>query len=522
MGSVFLYCEVPNGSKQSAGYFNQNFLKTANFYVAGAPQPSFWGTSYIGGSQFNGQMVCLNNGFVFVGGGQPANFQQPTQPMIPTMEAFASGFVTKTEATTYQHTADAADWLRMDASALMAKGSKNTFHDPFIKAMLLAPEVEQYASGGSSGSGTTDNLPGTAGGQLPSPLFYKTITKFRTPTTIAGFGGLKLKQMEGNGFLNVLLNHSIDTSDSKLRTALKNLASFDKAYKESLTFSGNKASYGAKEREQLRQKQEAVAQALGEQQVPTTQYGFSPDGNPNAYNLYVYEIDAQHAHSGTMTPSLHALLRNQPNSYIPLKEYVVPLKADGSMTPLLIPKVTLSQAVAPQNSKKSKQSSAQSGYTLQMVPNPEITYITSLTTGLTYEAGQQQGKKIVANAKGQKMSDVKLLSPYLDSDGNPDFSMATQTLSNIGYQLAQAGSIGKGALNQIVAMANYTTDSATNGPFSTYTGYTFTRVPLLELLKGDALEQDDKNIEAMGEVLATAANKAIIPARIMISTILKP
>lgn len=496
-GSAYLYCEVPDGNKQDGAYFNAQFLRTANFYVTGAPQPSFWGTSYIGGSQFNGQMVCLNNGFVFVGGGQSANAQQPITPMIPTIEKFASGFVAKTSANTFHHTADATDWIRMDASSLMAAGNKNSFDDPVIKSILMTPMPP---------STVTDNLPGTAGGQLPPPLFYTTITKFRTPVTVDGFGSLQLQQMQGTGFLNIILDNKIDTSETALQAALKALAKADSENEASKISSSGKVTYGDAELANLRKAQEAVAEAIKQQQVNTPEYGFSPDANINAHNLYIYEIVAEHAHAGTMTPSLYALLKNQPATYIPLKEYVVCLAADGrTIVPLLTPQII--QGLQEEKVKGSSKEVA-SGYTLQMVPNKDVTFISSLTTGLTYQAGQDQGTQTVTNTKGQKMSSAKLLTPYVDSDGSPDFGYAINALQNIEGQLNQSGEIGVGALNQIVAMSNYTTDAAIDGPFTTYNGYTLTRVPLLELLGGDAVEQQDERIEAMGDVLANSSNKA--------------
>lgn len=507
VGSEYLYCEVPTNNKQSGGYFNSQFLKTANFYVAGAPQPSFWGTSYIGGSQFNGQMVCLNNGFVFVGNGQPANYQQPTQPMVSVIEPFASGFVTKASANTFTHTADALDWLRMDASSLMAAGSKNSFRDPIIKAMLLSPMVRQYAATGS-GSTQPEDLPGTAGGNLPPPMFYKTIAAFRSPTAVQGFGTLQLRQMEGTGFLNIILDNALDTDEPGLSSALKNLYTSDQNYQASINFRGNKVSYGQQELHALKEAQSQVAAAVGAQQIDTPDYGFSPDGNLNAYNIYVYEIvsdNTQAKTATTLTPALCGLLRNRPNSYIPLKEYVVCLGRDGStIVPLLIPQVVKGNIESQSSSVKG--SASISGYTVEMVPNPDITYISSLTTGITYQQGSDQGTQTETDTTGMQVSNVKLLTPYLDGNGNPDTSFATLALQKIESQLSQAGEIGQGALNQIVAMANYTTDAATDGPFTTYNGYTLTRVPLTELLDGNAFEQQEDAIRDMGNVLSNASS----------------
>lgn len=501
-GSAYLYCEVPSNSKQPASYFNSQFLRTANFYVTGAPQQSFWGTSYIGGAQFNGQMVCLNNGFVFVGGGDPVNYSSPTTALVPTIEEFASGFVTKTSANTFHHTSDAADWVKIDSISL-SSGAKNTFHDPIIKAILLSPQVSQYAATGKAS--TVDNLPGTGGGQLPPSLFYTTINQFRTPTTLPGFGGLKLRQMQGTGFLNIILDNKIDTTAPDLKAALIALANLDRDYKASLSISSAGAvSYGQAELTKLKQAQEAVAQAIGKQEVDTPDYGFSPDGNLNAHNLFVYEIDAQHAHDGTMTPSLHELLKNQPNSFIPLKEYVVCLKGDGrTIIPLLVPEIITSNLETKNDSVKG--SASIKGATLKMVLNREISYISSLTTGLTYQ--KNAGTQTVTNAKGVKMSDVKLLTPFTDSD-TVDFSMATGALANTERLLGASEDIGTGAMSQIVAMANYTTDAAVDGPFRTYNGNTFTRVPLLELLGGDPVYQQYNRIVAMGSVLSNASNAA--------------
>ncbi len=510
--SAYLYCEVPNGTKQSSGYFNSQFLRTANFYVTGAPQQSFWGTSYIGGSQFNGQMVCLNNGYVFVGTGEAANYLQPTQSMIGVIEPFASGFVTKTSANTFTHTSDALDYLRMDSSSLMSHGAKNSFNDPIIKAMLLSPMVRQYAATGSASTQST--LPGTVGGNLPPPLFYKTIAAFRSPTDVKGFGTLQLRQMEGTGFLNIILNNSLRPLSSDLKKALKSLAEIDQSYKSSISFDGNKVTYGEKEKSALRQAQSAVANALGEQQVDTPEYGFSPDANLNAYNLYVYEIvsdNTQAKTATTVTPSLHGLLRNNSNSYVPLKEYVVCLSANKSIVPLLVPRVVKGDLEKQQKTGKGKAvagSETVKGYTLKMVPNPDIVYISSLTTGLTYQKGDDQGTRPATTAQGKVASDTKLLTPYLDGNGVPDNSMATYALQQIERLLMRAGSIGERAMSQIVAMAKYSTDAAVDGPFTTYTNYTLTRVPLTELLDGDAFEQQENSIKDMGDVLSQASSAA--------------
>ncbi|MFT6765267.1 MAG: hypothetical protein ACJAZS_000142 [Alteromonas naphthalenivorans] len=499
--SAFLYCEVPDSNKQSASYFNPSYLKTANYYVSSATQPTYWGTTYIGSATFTGAMVNLNTGWNFTGNGTADSAGAPTFPLIDTISTFVNRFINMAGATTFSHTAGAADWVRMDSSSLMAKSDSHSFNDPTIRKLFMSPTP-------AGGPKVADALAGIGQKLPPAPLFYNAISKFRTPTSPKGFGGLKIQQMEGNGFLNVLLNNDINYEgkvNEPLRKALGKLKNENEAFNKTMSVNPKTGDifFDTNQIIAIKKAQEKVSEELKDQQAPTTEYGFSIEENINARGIYIYEIVTDHANAGVMTPSLHALLRNTLDAYVPLKEYVICLDAQVQMVPLYVPQVVGGQSRQVVD-KSGKTKTVKTGAaTVQLVVNPAITYISSLTTGLTYEQGSGQGKQTVENTSGTTMSDVKLLTPYMTADDKVDFSYAAAARS----QALNAAGGDMNIVNQIVAMTNFTTSNSVNGPFTTYSGYKFTRVPLTDLLGGSAINKEDKVVSDMAAILSNASSK---------------
>lgn len=497
--SKFIYLEIPDRSRRGGAYFTEAVLNEGKYYAPYAGEFQDWATTYLGGPTFGGSMINLNNGWLFTGNGISVDDMRPTFPLRPrgtratqssTVEAFLNQMVAVAGQKEVVHWTTVWDW------AFGAKRANVTHYkvdDERIKKLFATPDPTPSALADATGFTP-----------LP-PLLYATAAAFRQTRKLEYFGGVKLRQLQGTGFLNRLLSVDIDWNDPKnqsLYDKVRKLNDAQMAYnRAALGGYRSKDELAAREKD-LQAAQNAIA-ALDISQIGGSG-GLHPQEDINMYGCYVYEIVTDE--DGALTPSLDFLLHTKPCVGLPIAEYVVCLDASGNIVPLLVPRVvqkalTDAQVVTDSagkiqddKNKSNKNSNDKKSYTVELIINPRIAYLTSLTTGLTY----------TSNNTGM------LGAPVMQKDKiTPDFTFAQRACTALMgklYEVSQKGTPVMGALSQLVSMSNYVAKAATAGPFKLENGYQLERVPLAAMLDEETMSNSPAaqaaNLKTMSNLLA--------------------
>ena len=445
--SKFYYAEVPTDKKHPLSYFTDDFLRQANYYVAFAGNYVPWASIWIGNPSFTGQMVHLNSGWLFEGA-VSVDQSQPTFPLRPTGSIQSQN--PTVESYVNQFAASVGNAVTFKASLSGSFGITDVLHSNSISLPHVMSDLF------ITGTQTTSKLVGASGFTPPPPLFSKAISAMRAKRYLPNFGNIALRQARGTGFLNNLLSPDIDWSNQTLNDAVTAYNTARIAYDVA---AGNQTALTQAETALL-QAEDAVSVAL--KGTSLRRSGLFNEENINLYNIYVYEISTD---SGdVVTPSLNFLLQNKAHSVLPVTEYVACLDSAGNVIPLIIPSIVKKDTT----------------YTVDYILNPSLTYITSLTTGMTY----------ASNGTGQ------LGLPLMQHDGmTPDTSFALNALagqSTTNAILTGITKVGanspsiKAIANQIIDMSNYVAHNAIAGPFTLTNGYQFEEVPLPAILTAES------------------------------------
>ncbi len=481
--SKFIYVEIPDKKKRGGSFFTPEFYANANYYVVYAGDYAPWASTYIGSPQFTGQMINLNTGWCFSGNvsvddakpSYPLRPRQTTNSQNPTVETNLNTFinVAAANATSY-HPSPEATLFGIGRST----SSNNTKLDPIIKKLF------------QTGDKRSSTLGEVTGFVPPPPLMMKAISAFRTKRKLPGFGNIALREMQGTGFVNHLLSPEINWEDPNIQPlygAINNLLAKQIAYDKAIVTS---AAPGV-----LQAAVQDVINAENAVSALTSKFagksGMNAEEDINLYNIYVYEISTDP--EDVKTPSLNFLLKNVNHSSIPVAEYVVCLDSGGNIVPLLIPSV-VEKIIPVQPKSKNKNNTEdvpRKTFTVDYIVNPSITYLSSLTTGLTY----------LSNGTGQ------LSAPLANSKGVPDFTFATNALNIIYGAMATVGQTVpsiKAAYNQISEMTAYLVRKASAGPLLLANGYQLERVPLQEIEKGQTTAETIATtaLEDMSDILS--------------------
>ncbi len=472
VSSRFIYLEIPDANKRDEGYFTEDVLNNGNYYAVYAGDYVDWASAYIGGPGFGGKMVHLNSGWCFIGGGVSLDNSRPMFPLRPlqtaatsnsTVEAAVNGMASGAGA----NTTNVKPSIFNEVTGLGSPLKRSSTEFPKEMKDLFTTAVEEQKT----------SLAGVSGYRTPPPLFIKAISTARTKQTLPNFGNVSLRQMQGTGFLNRLLSPNIPWDDPDSQPLYKALAKLGDAQLAYNAVSASlKSNAGA---EQLKAASDAIINAANAVSALVVNMqghvGLVAEENVLLYNIYVYEISTDP--SDVKTPSLNFLLQNKKSTQIPVAEYVVCLDQGGNIVPLMIPAVV----------KKG------SSHTVDYVYNDSITYLSSLTTGLTY----------LSNGTGQ------LGSPLMLPDKvTPDTTFATNSVNAIITALAavaKSSPLITAALAQIVDMANYATNAAVAGPFVLSNGYQFDLVPLPAIAGAETSNNTavlDATIAAMGDIFS--------------------
>ncbi len=454
--SKFVYLEVPSGIKQPLIYFTPDVLNNGNYYVVFAGDYTPWASTYLGSASFTGEMINLNTGWCFAGK-VSVDDTKPTFPLRPkqttssqnqTVESYLNTLIGGYGQTQVVHATTINDWFA-GAGGSSNNASTNTV-DPIIKALFSTGDQEKVSLAGLSGFVT------------PPPVFSKAISAFRQKRVLPNFGNIALTEFQGTGYLNHLLSPGIkwdDPANEPIFTAVQKLVTKQTTYTQLLSSKSPAAADLQKAIQDILSAEEALSQLVVH--FPGDA-GLNVEEDLNMYGIYIYELGTDDA--DVKTPSLDFLLKSSKHSSIPIKEYVVCLDASGvNIIPLIVPAIV----------KKGNGSS-----TVDYKLNPLITYIASLTTGMTY----------LSNGTGA------LGAPLMMVDNvTPDTQKATGALNTIMQQISTAA---KGTptitavLAQIVDMSNYAVNAAVKGPFILTNGYQFEEVPLNDVLTAETTALD--------------------------------
>ncbi len=467
--SKFIYVEIPDKKKRSGAFFTPEFYANANYYVVYAGDYAPWASTYIGSPQFTGQMINLNTGWCF-SGNVSVDDAKPSYPLRPRQTTNSQNPTVETNLNTFINVAaaNATSYNPSIGASLFGIGrstsSNNTKLDPIIKKLF------------QTGDKRTSSLGEVTGFVPPPPLMMKAISAYRTKRKLPGFGNIALREMQGTGFVNHLLSPQIKWEDPNMQplyAAINNLLTKQIAYDKAIVTG---AASGV-----IQAASQDVVNAENAVSALTSRFagkaGMNTEEDINLYNIYVYEISTDP--EDVKTPSLDFLLKNVNHSAIPVAEYVVCLDSGGNIVPLLVPSVV--EKLIPVTSKsknKNDDGATTKTFTVDYIVNPAITYISSLTTGLTY----------LSNGTGQ------LSAPLTNSKGVPDFAFATNALNVIYGSMQSVGQTVpsiKSAFNQISDMTAYLVNKASAGPLILANGYQLERVPL------DAIEQGQTTAETI-------------------------